>query len=460
MTPDVDLMRLYGTEVVFREKNASGVPPLPMRILNAILQQQLAKGGIAQHEGQKAHDEQRNRAIQALVALELAQANNGMRHSRVPLILGAGRPGQGEFGNDQFPFSDIAPMMSGSSVPLGLDEGMVRMASQVIGAGADLAYLDKEAGPTLGGLGQALGNAGRSLAGGVAGLGKKLTSTAATAATAAPKLAPTMAMSPKSLGVPFAKTMPAPSAAPTVGMGPTPTGTTGRVMGVSPGGSVNPTLMEAQQSQRAYSQLPQQARGALEAHPLVQQHGVPPHIAAFLAQASAKPGESAAAAVSRHAAMPMSAAKPPVSAAPTAASIAKPAPSATPPPISAAAPATPPPAAKPASPGVPPKPAGAPAQPPGSPPPSQPPAQAAPGAPKQPGTLQRIGNDLGGGKWKYKLPMLGAAAVGTYGAYKGLQKGLEYMSGEAQPRKFNEGAPQMAYGVNEYGYPQLGTPLQ
>lgn len=487
MTPDVDLMRLYGTEVVFREKTAAGVPPLPVRILNAIVMQQLAKGGIAQHEDQRAHDEQRNRVIQALLAMELAQANAGLRHTHVPVILGAdggggaipgmnvplgldegmvrmaeakrppaaSRPGQGEIGNDPFPFSNNAvtsPNVGGNATAVGLDAGMIRMASQVIGAGVDLVHLDKEAGyaDLLGRAGSALagavGRASKAIGSGVSGLGKGLGGAASAATAAAPKVAPTMAMSPKTMGrfavadavrdttpAALAKTMPATPAAPTVPMGPAPSGNTGKVMGVTRSGVSNPTLADVQQAQHNFSQLSPEAQNAINNNPLVKQHGMAPHAAASLMGASANPGESMEQAVMRHAQTPINAAKPPA-------------------PAAAAAAAAPVAASKPA--------AGAPPKPPGGGPPSQPPIQAAPGAPQPPGTLQRIGNDLGGGQWKWKVPMLGAAALGTYGAYKGLQKGLEYMSGEAHPRRFNEGAPQLAYGVNEYGYPQLGTPLQ
>lgn len=72
------------------------------------------------------------------------------------------------------------------------------------------------------------------------------------------------------------------------------------------------------------------------------------------------------------------------------------------------------------------------------------------------GLMARLGKDLGGGKWKWKLPALAGGAAATFGAVKGLKAGLNWLGKEPTPYSYNQGGPQLAYGVNQYGYPQLG----
>lgn len=403
-------MRVYGTRVFFEEKQAAGAPPLPMRLINAILQHRLGERSVADHDQHRAEEERQRRELQALVAMELAQTNGRMRYARPPLILAAGAVPPVDPGVDSFGF---APLMSGSNVPVGLDQGMVRMASQAIGSGAEILQLEKDAGimsalargpagQMLGGVGRGIAGLGKGVGGGVASL---VGGTAKGIAAVPGRVAGAVSSGANAAGGGVASAFR--NASNAVGQG---------------------MVNAGQRAEQALSNVGQRAQAGMS--------GVGAKAQAAL---SGKP----------------SALRAPAMKPPTPAALGQPAPSATPPPIAARAPAKPPTPANPPT-GTPYRgpPAGA------TKPPPLPAAQTGAAPQGQPGTLQRLGQDLGGGKWKWKLPMLAAGAAGTYGAYKGLQKGIEYMSGEAHPYKFNQGAPQMAYGVNEYGYPQLGTPLQ
>lgn len=395
--PDADLTRIYGNE-------KAGAMPLPLRLVNAILQQQLARRAIDRQREARSQDALRSDAVRALAAMELMQANDRLRHTRPPVLLEAG------------PEGSPLPMLSGGAVPLGLDEGMVRLAS-VVGAGADLAHLEKNGGLmnmlAKGPAGQALGNVGQRIAGGAAGLGKRIASGLGSAVKS------------PSLAAPLSGAVAGKTPAPSV---PSFKSSVPKTMG-----GVNPTLVEAHQTAEQFSSLPSHAQSALQNSDLVRS-GVPAPIAAQLARASAAPGESMTDAVMRHAKTPI--------------------------PKSSVAPTLPMTPAAPSAPVTAPSPKAAPAAAAAAPSPTPRAQPEAPAAAQAPGALQRIGQDLGGGQWKWKVPMLAAGALGAYGAYKGLKAGLGYMSEEAHPQRFNQGAPQLSYGVNEYGYPQLGTPMQ
>lgn len=78
------------------------------------------------------------------------------------------------------------------------------------------------------------------------------------------------------------------------------------------------------------------------------------------------------------------------------------------------------------------------------------------GATQAGGLLQHAGS-LNSLKWKLPLAAagLGAAALTA----KGVKGGLNYMSQEAQPKNWGVG-PSLAYGVNQYGQPQVGSSFQ
>jgi hypothetical protein len=75
----------------------------------------------------------------------------------------------------------------------------------------------------------------------------------------------------------------------------------------------------------------------------------------------------------------------------------------------------------------------------------------------KPSLAQQSG--LQGGAWKWKLPALGAAALGTYGAVRATKGVANIMSQEAPPANYNSGGLNPAYGVNAYGYPDRSTPF-
>jgi hypothetical protein len=334
--------------------------------------------------------------------LELAQANGNLRHSRPPLLLLAGRP-TGDGGLGGFP---VPPEMMqrdallGSQVPVGLDVGMVRLAMVVAGAGADLAELEKDAG-----LGQMLGGVGR----GLAGLGKGVGQGVAGLTTNTGK---GLAAVPGRIGGAFS------TGARSAGAGAQ--NFFGRInQGMNNFGT---------RAEKGLTSMGERAQSSLS--------GVGARAQNALSGNKAPDFSVAPKAVTSRTAVP-AAPRP-------AASVG-----ATPSTSSAPAPTTPIP-----QPG---QTAGAPYRQP-APQPAQPSAPKAP--PAQAGFLDRMKADLGGGQYKYKLPLLAAGAVGTYGAYRGLKAGLNYLSGESHPYNFNAGAPRLANGVNEYGQAQVGTPFQ
>lgn len=74
------------------------------------------------------------------------------------------------------------------------------------------------------------------------------------------------------------------------------------------------------------------------------------------------------------------------------------------------------------------------------------------GAAKPGGLLQQAKS------MKWKLPAAAAVAGTGYLGYKAVKGGLNYMSEEGRPANWGVG-PRVPFGVNQYGYPQLGTPL-
>jgi hypothetical protein len=76
-------------------------------------------------------------------------------------------------------------------------------------------------------------------------------------------------------------------------------------------------------------------------------------------------------------------------------------------------------------------------------------------AAKGPGMMQ----SMLGANWKSKALGFGALAGGGYLALKGLNKGLGAMSREAPPQNWGGPGTALPMGVNEYGEPQMGTPI-
>lgn len=124
--PNEELMQRYGTEVDFQEKEA-GLSPLAKRMLFAMAASRAAQGWDDSMNQQRAEAMAMNDAFQALQQQKLGLTIAAARHSTPPVFA----PPDQELGYMPYP------------VPLGMDAGMVRVASAI---GAELAHLDKEAG--------------------------------------------------------------------------------------------------------------------------------------------------------------------------------------------------------------------------------------------------------------------------------------------------------------------------
>lgn len=120
--PNPHLMRVYGTDSTFHEKVA-GAESLAARVGAALL-----NAGYQRHlhnsvEKQEAQAAALNEQFLELERSNMRQADEGLRHTPVPMFLEAG-----------------------SNIPLGMTEGMIRLASAI---GADLAKTAAGVAPIL-----------------------------------------------------------------------------------------------------------------------------------------------------------------------------------------------------------------------------------------------------------------------------------------------------------------------
>ncbi len=92
----------------------------------------------------------------------------------------------------------------------------------------------------------------------------------------------------------------------------------------------------------------------------------------------------------------------------------------------------------------------------------QPPSSATPPVqgPAKPGHLDRLKADMGGGKWKYKLPLLAGAGVAALGAVKGAKGVANWMAKEPAPPVYNSGGVVPPQNVNQYGVPDRAIPAR
>jgi hypothetical protein len=174
-TPDPRLMQRFSTEDVYQQKLAGGLP-LSMALL-------MATANVGR--GQSNEEDQRKLFLQAHAmnarlrearALRMLPVEEKLRHSMVPIVLPAQRVNEetGPNLDSDLHGLDIGPGSSGRSIPVGWDEGMVRMASVAghVFAHVDLNSIDfdleKSAGifstlaggmkPILSGAGKGIGN--------------------------------------------------------------------------------------------------------------------------------------------------------------------------------------------------------------------------------------------------------------------------------------------------------------
>ena len=133
MPPRSDLLHAYGTEDVLREKTA-GELPLVARLSAALLSAGLGHAVVKSQGEQRDEAERMNLAAEELEERRISPATSALRHSRAPALIGPGF---------------IDPAM----VPVGLDEGMVRLAEatgRALAKVAGIGSLAVQAGTALG----------------------------------------------------------------------------------------------------------------------------------------------------------------------------------------------------------------------------------------------------------------------------------------------------------------------
>lgn len=124
--PNEELMRRYGTEADFLEKEA-GMSPFAQRLLFAMLTARLATHIGSEMSQQRQQAVEMNDAIRMLQMQRMASTIANIQHSQAPIFA----PPGADLGYAPYP------------VPIGMDAGMVRVASAL---GAEMAQMDKEAG--------------------------------------------------------------------------------------------------------------------------------------------------------------------------------------------------------------------------------------------------------------------------------------------------------------------------
>lgn len=109
MTPNPELVRRYGTQHVFLEKTA-GELPLVARLSAALLSASYGHGVVKSQAEQRNEADLLNQAAEEVEKARLRPATSALQHTRSPAFIGNG-------------------FIDPSLVPVGMDEGMVRLAS-------------------------------------------------------------------------------------------------------------------------------------------------------------------------------------------------------------------------------------------------------------------------------------------------------------------------------------------
>lgn len=139
--PDPKLTELYGNEDIYRAKLA-GLPAV-LGLLWSLHDLGEKTGRSFREEDQALQAAAMNRRLALLEARKMAPLIESVRHSRVPRMLSA----DVEMEDMPGPYAEmIAPpgprQLRGSEIPLGMDEGMVRMASAMQKTAALMARRD------------------------------------------------------------------------------------------------------------------------------------------------------------------------------------------------------------------------------------------------------------------------------------------------------------------------------
>lgn len=409
-SPDSRLMRRFHTEDVYQQKLAGSLP-LAMRAIAADVN---VTRGRQEEDAKEIHFLQAeilNERLRAANALMMAPINEKLRHTHIPLILAA-RRGNG--------------MLSGEDVPLGMDEGMIRMASV---AGRVFAHVDmnsvdweKTAIPSLG------------------EMAKSISTTAKNLVAKTPTLAPKVPGAASSVAGRVEKQLAAQKAR----LAPKPAPLSAQQKFDA---RINSHM--ADQGVRT-AQTPQQKLDANVNRQMVQQQQRQQK-----ANNVAPPQKPVAPAGTAPAQKP---------AAPAGGQLQGPKPT----------PQVQPPAAQQAGPYRTPAPTPAPQAPPqGQPAPAQ---QVPPATSQNPtattdaakpeksflekARLAGPDGSLDWGKARNTAIGLGVAGAGLYGLYRGTKALTGALSEESQPYQYNQGGASPASGVNQYGVPDRNVPMQ
>ena len=401
--PNALLMAQYGTHAVYREKLA-GKPPLSVRAAIGVLMAHEARGVQAEQLRQLTQARMLNETFREMLRMEMAPVVQNMRHTPVPMML-----------------------PPDSSLPLGMTDGMVRIASAI---GQDMAHASFEKDAGIGAelqLGKALGldrlaNAGVGMArkARTAASGKLRPRLPATIPSPPPSMPPASGAvgaarrTPTPTNVPLSQQRLFSSAPPSAA--PAPLGTMSR------GGSVRPAAGNAAARPTVYAPSGGSVRPA----------------ASSTTNAASRPTVHAPETFRPAASPTTNAASRPTVYAPET---LRPAPGAVSP--SANTPTYRPPAQGQVQSATTPPPSG-----------GQAPGPSGGGGP--PGVVDRLSADLGKGQWGWKLPLAGAMIMGGMGMRSAGKAALNYAGQPSQQSVFNAGAAMPAYGVNQYGIPDRG----
>jgi hypothetical protein len=122
--PDLELMRRFGNEDVYADKLA-GRSELVARLALGLIGYGSGRAELARQRSLQQQAAELNEAFERMQSLKLQQAETNARHTRVPLIIPAPVPGMRRW--------------DGDSVPVGMDDGMVRLAAVAFDVGTDMA---------------------------------------------------------------------------------------------------------------------------------------------------------------------------------------------------------------------------------------------------------------------------------------------------------------------------------
>ena len=424
-TPNLELMRHFHTEDVYEQKLAGGIP-LAARFMLASANVARGQADDAEQQTLQLQAQEMNERLREARALKMQATNSGFQHTRAPMVLSAGH---------------THGMMSGEDVPVGMDEGMVRMASV---AGRMFAHVDldaadfnleKQAIPSMGEMAKSVGSAFK-------GVG----TTARNLVAKTPKLTPKLPTASSSVAGRVEKQMAAQKAR------LAPPAPKAKPLNTQQKFDQRVALQDSAQKVRQ-AKTPQERFDANVAHQdLQQQHrqqrannGTPPPPAKTTQQAG--PYRT-----------------PDAPSEPTGGQAQGPKPPPTP------QQQTPQQGVQPPQPQQ------------GVQPPAQPQQAVQNPQPQQQQTPQATGQNptattgnaaapagdglgdkakamwdrtgLSNDRWKWKVPALAAAGLGAYGVYRAGKAAIGALGQEQSPDAYNAGAAQPASYINEYGQPQ------